>query len=54
VIRFHLDENMPNAVASGLKLRGRDVTTSHEAELLGKNDSEQMTYAQENERVIVI
>ena len=44
---------MPNAVASGLISRGRDVTTSYDAEILGKSVSEQMAYAHENERVIV-
>ncbi len=28
-IKFHLDENVENAVAQGLKRRGIDVTTTH-------------------------
>lgn len=53
VIRFHLDENMPHVVADGLKLRGRDVTTSSETGLLGASDLEQFVFARRNSRVLV-
>ena len=53
VIRFHLDENIPKAVAEGLRLRGRDVTTTNDAGLIGASDLEQLAFADKNGRVIV-
>ena len=34
MIRFHLDENVSNAIADGLRQRGIDVTTTSEAGLI--------------------
>ena len=53
VIRYHLDENMPNAVAAGLRKRGRDVTSSNEVGLLGASDEKQLAFSHANGRVIV-
>lgn len=53
VIRFHLDENVNLAIASGLRRRGIDVTTSGEAGLIGASDNEQLQYARREGRVIV-
>ena len=53
VIRFHLDENVHLAIASGLRRRGIDVTTSKEAGLIGASDSEQLSYAWQEGRVLV-
>ncbi|MCA9170912.1 MAG: DUF5615 family PIN-like protein [Planctomycetales bacterium] len=53
IIRFHLDESMPNAVADGLRRRGIDVTTSSEARLLGTSDDEQLGFAKREDRVLV-
>ncbi|MEM9538947.1 MAG: hypothetical protein AAGA60_05480 [Cyanobacteria bacterium P01_E01_bin.42] len=33
-IRFHLDENVDNSIADGLRRRGIDVTTTPEVELI--------------------
>ncbi|WP_200836771.1 DUF5615 family PIN-like protein [Rubripirellula obstinata] len=44
---------MPKAVAEGLRLRGRDVTTTNEVGLLGASDPEQLSFAHKNGRVIV-
>ena len=33
-IRFHLDENVSNAIAEGLRRRGIDVTTTSETGLI--------------------
>ena len=52
-IRFHLDENMPNAIAAGLRSRRRDVTTANDAGLLAATDEEQLSYAHSTGRVIV-
>ena len=53
LIRFHLDESMPNAVAEGLRRRGIDVTTSSEAQLLAVRDEEQLASATREARVLV-
>ncbi|MEB3249143.1 MAG: DUF5615 family PIN-like protein [Merismopediaceae bacterium] len=51
-IKFHLDENVSNAVAEGLRRRGIDVTTTPEQNLIGVSDREQLTFAFEQGRVI--
>ena len=43
-IRFHLDECCDPAIASGLRRRNVDVTTSQEAGLIEANDEEQAAY----------
>ncbi len=53
VIRFHFDENVNLAIASGLRRRGIDVTTSREAGLIGVSDDEQLAYAWREGRVLV-
>lgn len=50
-IRFHLDEDVDPAVATGLRLRGIDVTTSREAGLLGAPDPIQLAHAHDDGRV---
>ena len=37
-IKFHLDENVSNAIANGLRKRGINVTTSPEERLIGTSD----------------
>src|SRR5262249_32770819 len=44
-IRFHLDENCPQAIADGLRRRGIDVTTTPEVGLMSATDDEQTAYA---------
>ena len=51
-IKFHLDENVSNAVAQGLRRRGIDVTTTSEVNLIGASDREQIGFALEQKRVI--
>jgi predicted nuclease of predicted toxin-antitoxin system len=51
-IRFHLDENCPRAVASGLPRRGIEVTTTPDAGLLAASDEEQDAYALSQGRVL--
>ncbi len=53
LIRFHLDENVNLAIASGLRQHGIDVTTSRNAELIGASDAEQLQYAKREGRVMV-
>lgn len=51
-IRFHLDENVPGAIASGLRRAGVDVITTPQVGLLGATDEEQARYALDENRVI--
>jgi len=51
-IRFHLDENVPSAVAEGLRRRGIDVTTTPDAGLMGATDEVQASFALAEGRVI--
>jgi hypothetical protein len=44
-VKFYLDENVPRAVAEGLRRRGVDVLTVQEAENSGLSDHEQLTFA---------
>ncbi len=52
-IRFHLDENMPHAVADGLRRRDVDVSTTTDAGLVGATDEKQLAFAHAENRVIV-
>jgi hypothetical protein len=51
-IRFHLDENCNPRIATALRNRGIDVTTTIEAGLLHAEDEEQLAYALSEGRVI--
>lgn len=51
-IRFHLDENVDPAISRRLRLRGIDVTTTTEADLLTTSDEEQLSFALGENRVI--
>jgi hypothetical protein len=44
-VAFHLAEHIPQALASALRHRGIDVTTTAEAGLLGAADREHLAYA---------
>src|SRR5579884_2218056 len=51
-IRFHLDEHCDPRIATGLRRRGIDVTTTVEAGLLGAPDEEHIAFANREDRVI--
>lgn len=51
-IRFHLDEHVHPAIAQGLRRRGIDVTTTAEAGLLGRDDTDHVAFALAAGRVI--
>ncbi len=51
-IKFHLDENVSNAIADGLRRRGIDVTTTAEVNLISASDEEQIQFALTEKRVI--
>jgi hypothetical protein len=52
-IRYHLDESVANAVAQGLRRRGIDVTTAHDAGLIGATDEQHLAFALPEGRVCV-
>lgn len=52
-MRFHLDEHIDHAVATGLRQRGIDVTTTTDAGLLGASDEQQLEFASQNGRVVL-
>ena len=41
-LKFYMDEQVPNSVIKGLRLRGVDVLTTKEADLLGGTDKEHL------------
>ncbi|HYX13843.1 MAG TPA: DUF5615 family PIN-like protein [Nostoc sp.] len=51
-IRFHLDENVSNAIADGLRRRDIDVTTTSGTGLIAASDGEQLYFAMSQNRVI--
>ncbi len=51
-VRFHLDENVSNAVGEGLRRRGVDLTTTPELSLIGVSDQAQLEFALPQKRVI--
>src|SRR5690349_12254726 len=53
IIKYHFDEHMDNAIVSGLRRRGIDVTTTVEAGLLEARDPEQIEFAARKGRVLV-
>lgn len=52
-IKYHLDESVSNAVATGLERRGVNATTSKVAGLVGASDLEQLSHAAKIGRVLV-
>lgn len=53
MIKLYLDEDVPEAIAHALRLRGHDVLTVKEAGRKGFSDIEQLNYALSEDRVIV-
>jgi uncharacterized protein with PIN domain len=53
MIRLFLDEDVPQAVAVALRLRGYDVVTAQEAERKGSADVEQLDYAHSEGRIFL-
>lgn len=51
-IRFHLDENVPAAIAAGLRRLGIDVTRTQDVGLMGALDEDQAAWAFAEGRVI--
>ncbi len=53
MIKLYLDEDVPEAVAMALKLRGYDVLSTREAEKKGLSDIAQLEYASSEERILI-
>jgi len=53
MIRLYLDEDVPEAIAKALRLRGYDVTTVKEAGRKALTDIDQLNYASSENRVIL-
>jgi len=53
MLSFHLNEHVHPAIASGLRRRGIDATTTVEAGLSGADDEEHLAFALAEVRVIV-
>ncbi len=53
MLAFHLDEHMDHAIASALRSRGIDMTTTTDARLLGAGDPAHVEFALREQRVIV-
>jgi len=53
VIQLYADENVDDRIIRGLRLRGIDVITAIEADMIGKSDSEQLSHASLNGRVLL-
>jgi len=51
-IRFHLDENTPQAIALGLRRLGIDVSLPRDVGLLGASDAEHLAFAHRECRVV--
>ena len=51
-LKFYTDEHVSNSVLKGLRLRGVDVMTTREAEMLGASDEEHIALAKREGRVI--
>lgn len=52
MIRLYFDEDVPEAVAIALRLRGYNVITAREAGKKGLSDNEQLKHASSEERIL--
>lgn len=53
MIKLYLDEDVPEAIAKALRLRGYDVVTVKEAARRGMTDIDQLKYASSQNRVVL-
>lgn len=52
-IRYYADEHISGLVVAGLRRRGVDVLTPHEAQMRSKSDKEQLDFATSLGRTII-
>lgn len=53
MIQLYADENVDDRIIRGLRLRGIDIITAVEAGMTGKPDSEQLSHASSDGRVLL-
>lgn len=51
-VRFYTDEHVSRAVIRGLRNRGIDVLTVHDADMLGASDEDHLALARRENRVL--
>jgi len=51
-VKLYFDENVPEAIAAAVRLRGYDVTTVRDAEKKAASDLDQLRYASLQKRVL--
>jgi predicted nuclease of predicted toxin-antitoxin system len=51
-VKLYFDENVPEAIAAAVRLRGYDVTTVRDAERKADSDLDQLRYASLQKRVL--
>lgn len=51
-VKLYFDENVPEAIAAAVRLRGYDVTTVKDADRKALSDLEQLRYASLQKRVL--
>ncbi len=51
-LKLYFDENVPEAIAAAVRLRGYDVTTVRDAERKAASDLDQLRYASLQKRVL--
>jgi predicted nuclease of predicted toxin-antitoxin system len=52
-VKFYLDEDLPPAIATGLRRRGVDAVSAHEVGHVGVGDAEQLTFTVDQGRCLV-
>ena len=52
-VKLYFDENVPEAIAAAVRLRGYDVTTVRDAEKKAASDLDQLRYASLQKRVLL-
>lgn len=52
MVKLYFDENVPEAIASAVRLRGYDVTTVRDAERKAASDLDPLRYASLQKRVL--
>ena len=52
LVKLYFDENIPEAIAAAVRLRGYDVTTVRDAERKAASDLDQLRYASLQKRVL--
>lgn len=52
-LKFYTDEHVPTAIVKSLRLKGVDVLTTKDANMLGARDEEHLVFALREDRVLI-